>query len=100
MLISCEMPVPSKEEAEGRWWLDHLFLDQDEIPTLVELKRSTNTRLRREVVGQMLDYAANAVVYWPIEEIRARFTSNCEHRSVDSRNLLEEFMDGGEEEDF
>ena len=45
----------------------------DANPTLVEVKRSSDTRERREVVGQMLDYAANAVVYWPIETIRARF---------------------------
>jgi len=28
---------------------------------VVEVKRGTDTRIRREVVGQMLDYAANAV---------------------------------------
>ncbi len=44
-----------------------------EIPTLVEVKRSTDSRIRREVVGQMLDYAANAVMSPPVEEIRARF---------------------------
>jgi hypothetical protein len=38
-------------------------LDQDAIPAIVEVKRSTDTRIRREVVGQMLDYAANSVVY-------------------------------------
>jgi hypothetical protein len=37
------------------------------VPTLVEVKRSDDTRIRREVVGQMLDYAANGVVYWPGE---------------------------------
>ena len=54
----------------NRWSLDHLFLDQEGIPTLVEVKRGTDTRIRREVVGQMLDYAANAIVYWPVEELR------------------------------
>ena len=53
----------------------HLFLDQDGIPTLVEVKRSTDSRIRREVVGQMLDYAAKAVMFWPVEEIRARFVA-------------------------
>jgi hypothetical protein len=33
--------------------------DQNAVPTLVEVKRSSDTRIRREVVGQMLDYAAN-----------------------------------------
>ena len=71
------MAVPSEEGGGGRWSLDHLFLDQDAIPTLVEVKRSTDSRIRREVVGQMLDYAANAVAYWPVEQIRARFEARC-----------------------
>ncbi|MCA9150276.1 MAG: hypothetical protein KDA92_13290, partial [Planctomycetales bacterium] len=65
LLVTREMAVPGELKGGGRWSLDHLFLDQDGIPTLVEVKRSTDTRIRREVVGQMLDYAANAVVYWP-----------------------------------
>ena len=47
------------------------------MPTLVEVKRSDDTRIRREVVGQMLDYAANGVVYWPAERLRADFESRC-----------------------
>jgi hypothetical protein len=65
LLIKREMGIPAEEEAAERWSVDHLFLDQDAIPTLVEVKRSSDTRIRRAVVGQMLDYAANAVVYWP-----------------------------------
>ncbi len=47
------------------------------MPTLVEVKRSADTRIRREVVGQMLDYAANGVVYWPAERLRSDFESRC-----------------------
>jgi hypothetical protein len=43
----------------------------------VEVKRSTDTRIRREVVGELLDYAANAVQYWPIETIRQWFEESC-----------------------
>ena len=71
-MISREMSLPSEEQGSVRWSVDHLFLDQDAIPTLVEVKRSNDTRIRREVVGQMLGYAANGVVYWPIEKIRAK----------------------------
>ena len=91
LLVSREMGVPSEEEAGGRWSLDHLFLDQDGIPTLVEVKRSSDTRIRREVVGQMLDYAANAVVYWPVETIRAKFEARCEKEGIDSDQVLGEF---------
>ena len=38
--------------------MDHLYIDQNAWPTLVEVKRSKDTRIRREVVGQMMDYAA------------------------------------------
>jgi hypothetical protein len=78
LLVRREVGVPSEEAGGGRWSLDHLFLDQEGIPTLVEVKRSTDTRIRREVVGQMLDYAANAVVYWPVEQLRAAFATRCQ----------------------
>jgi hypothetical protein len=56
-----------REAGVGSWSLDHLFLDQAGVPTLVEVKRSSDTRARREVVAQMLDYAANAAGYWTVE---------------------------------
>ena len=77
LLIKREMPVPAEDGGGGQWSVDHLFIDQDGVPTLVEVKRQTDTRLRREVVGQMLDYAANAVVYWPIDALRDEFITEC-----------------------
>ncbi len=71
LFVTREAPVPDKEGATGRWSLDHLFLDQDAIPTFVEVKRASDSRIRREVVGQMLDYAANGLRYWPVESIQA-----------------------------
>lgn len=71
LLISREFGVPDKDEGTDRWSLDHLFLDQDATPTLVEVKRSSDTRIRREVVGQMLDYAANGQKYWPGDRMRS-----------------------------
>lgn len=70
ILIAREMGVPSEEGGSNQWFLDHLFVDQNGVPTFVEVKRSTDTRIRREVVGQMLDYAANATEYWNISDIR------------------------------
>jgi hypothetical protein len=63
LLIRRELAVSDGEDA-GRWSLDHLFVTREAIPVLVELKRAVDTRLRREVVGQMLDYAANAGAHW------------------------------------
>jgi hypothetical protein len=93
LLVSREVGVPDGEDAAGRWSLDHLFLDQDAIPTLVEVKRGADSRLRREVVGQMLDYAANAIVYWPIEAIRAKFEARCDSQQEDPVQLLEELIE-------
>lgn len=92
LLIRREAPVPAEEGGGGRWSVDHVFLDQDAIPTLVEVKRSKDTRLRREVVGQMLDYAANAVVYWPVEKIQADFETNVATHGRDPNVVLQEFI--------
>src|SRR4051794_13711833 len=73
LLVKRETAVPEIEDGSGRWSLDHLFLDREGVPVLVEVKRSSDTRLRREVVAQMLDYAANGVAYWPIEQISGVF---------------------------
>jgi hypothetical protein len=93
LLVSREVGVPDEENGSERWYLDHLFLDQDAVPTLVEVKRSSDTRIRREVVGQMLDYAANAVVYWPVETIRAKFETACEHQDDDPNQLVAELIE-------
>ncbi len=75
LLVAPEIGIPGSEGGGDRWALDHLFLDQDAVPTFVEVKRSSDTRIRREVVGQMLDYAANATQYWPVDRIRAQYES-------------------------
>jgi hypothetical protein len=62
VLIGQELGV-GPEEGGSRWSVDHLFLDQDAVPTIVEVKRSSNTQIRREVIGQLLEYAANGVKY-------------------------------------
>ena len=92
LLVARELGVPDDEGAADRWSLDHLFLDQDGIPTLVEVKRSSDTRIRREVVGQMLDYAANAVLYWSPETLRARFEAGCEARHEDASDVVTRFQ--------
>ena len=97
LLVTREMAVPGEQDGAGRWSLDHLFLDQDAIPTLVEVKRSSDTRIRREVIGQMLDYAANAVAYLPVEEIKAKFESRCKDDGVVPEAELAEFL--GEAQD-
>jgi hypothetical protein len=82
LLVRREMGVP---DAGGSavWSLDHLFLDAEGVPVVVEVKRSSDTRIRREVVGQMLDYAANILAHWPPERMRnQRQVQSCVEVSV------------------
>ncbi len=90
LLIKREVSLVAEADGGGRWSLDHLFVDQDAVPTLIEVKRSSDTRIRREVVGQMLDYAANAVVYWPVERLRSYFEAGCEADRVDPAERIAE----------
>jgi hypothetical protein len=86
MLLHREFAVPDEKGTAERWSLDHLFLDQEGIPTLVEVKRSTDTRIRREVVGQMLDYAANGVHGWG--SLRVAFEKICLEEGVDAESKV------------
>jgi hypothetical protein len=94
LLIDREIGIPDQQDGDSRWSLDHLFLDQDGVPTLVEVKRSSDTRIRRELVGQMLDYAANAVAYWPVEAIRSQFRRRCDDEGTVPEERLSAFLAG------
>ncbi len=95
ILIKREQGIADTEGAADRWSLDHLLIDQDAIPTLVEVKRGESRRTRREVVGQMLDYAADATRTWDVEEIRRGFEESRE----DADDALGELLDSDEEPD-
>ena len=63
LLIRREAPV-------GSWSLDHLFVDQHAVPTLVECKLLENPESRRDVIGQIIEYAANAKLTWSDGRLR------------------------------
>ncbi|MEU5186722.1 hypothetical protein AB0G83_06110 [Streptomyces klenkii] len=88
VLVAREMGVPTSAENGPAYWLDHLFVDADGVPTLVEVKRASDTRIRREVVGQMLDYAANGARYWPGALLQRSFEETC---VADGRSLEEAY---------
>lgn len=93
LLICREAGIPGSEDGGGRWSVDHLLVDQDAVPTLVEVKRSQDTRIRREVVGQMLEYAANASTYWTLDSLRAQFSATCQRGGRDAGQVLSEFLE-------
>lgn len=90
LLVSQEAVVPDAEA--GRWALDHLFVDQDGVATLVEVKRKSDTRLRREVVGQMLDYAANGSLRWTAAYLGDAFAATCLAAGIEPDESLAEFL--------
>lgn len=93
LLVSREMGVPGDVTEGNRWSLDHLFLDQDGIPTFVECKRAIDTRSRREVVAQMLDYAANGIEYWSIDQIHQIAAATAQQRGKALEEELKILLD-------
>ena len=85
ILIRREMPVAG-------WAVDHLLLDQDARPTLVEVKRGSNREIRRNIVGQMLDYAATAAGVWSGGGLRRAFEQNAASRGADPLIELKELL--------
>lgn len=73
ILIRREQGIADTTGSHDRWSVDHLIIDQDAMPTLVEVKRSSNTEIRRTVVGQLLEYAAHASQTWSADELRQSF---------------------------
>lgn len=90
LLISREMGVPGGDASGRAFSLDHLFVDSECVPVFVEVKRASDTRIRREVVGQMLDYAANGVKYWPIEALQEALTKRALASNRDVAELVKD----------
>jgi hypothetical protein len=95
LLIRREVPVPADQGGSNKWSLDHLFLDDEAVPTFIETKLATNPGIRREVVGQMLDYAANGSVYWPIKQIRGWFEDTVNAGGGNADSALAAFLGDG-----
>lgn len=73
ILIDREVGISETKDASPIWSLDHLLIDQDAVPTLVEVKRGKNREVRRAIVGQLLEYAAHASVSWTVADLRDAF---------------------------
>lgn len=94
LLIRREQPIADREDGSGRWSLDHLFVTRTGVPVLVELKRAVDTRLRREVIGQMLDYAANGTAYWQGGRIAESYAATMAESGRDADAELVTFLAG------
>lgn len=76
----------------GRWSIDHVYLTRDALPVLVEVKQASDTRLRRRVIGQLMEYAANAVLYWPEGSLRESFERRVEDEGGKPDEELAKFL--------
>ena len=92
-----EKSVAESAGTSGRWSVDHLMVDQDAVPTLVEVKRGENPEIRRTIVGQMLEYAAHAAATWSKDELRRSFEESCRDQARDPEQVIGDLLGPDEE---
>jgi len=90
-LLRREMPISG-------WSLDHLFVDQYGVLTLVEAKLIENPESRRDVIGQIIEYAANAVKLWADGKVRQTVSETFAGHGKNLDSELQVFL--GEEGDI
>lgn len=61
-----------REMDTGSGRIDLLFVDNNGVLTFVETKLCRNRGARREVIGQLLEYPANALELWEKGEVREK----------------------------
>ena len=99
ILVTREKGIAENVDSGARWALDHLLVDQDAVPTLVEVKRGRNSEIRRAVVGQMLEYAAHAAQSWSAPELRHAFEESTSARELDPADELAQLLQEDEPPD-
>lgn len=100
LLVSQEYGIADGEGGSDRWNIDHLYLTRDAVPVLVEVKRASDTRGRREVVAQMLDYASHGTAFWSGSDIAARFQRTATAQGIDADQRLQDFLNEADAETF
>ena len=95
ILVTREQGIADTPEGGPRWSLDLLIVDQDAVPTLAEVKRGSNTEIRRTIVGQLLEYAANAAHTWTADTLQRTF----EESNDDPDAVLADLLQEGKEPD-
>ena len=99
ILIAREKGIAPTPGAGARWSLDHLIIDQDARPTLVEVKLRDNSDIHRKIVGQMLEYAAHASETWTADELRQTFEESARSQDRDPDEVLGKLLQDEDEPD-
>lgn len=81
------VPVCTELDTRGAGYADALFLNHLGMPTLVECKLWRNPEARREVVGQILDYA-RALRRWTYSDLQRESARARKEQGFDLAHLL------------
>jgi hypothetical protein len=81
-----------REVSIGSWSVDHLLVDQEGVLTLVETKLAENPESRREVIGQVLEYAANAEASWRDGRLQERAAAYWTKQGKDVNDVLRQHL--------
>lgn len=92
ILIAREKGIAETSDTGARWSLDHLIIDQDARPTLVEAKLRDNSDIHRKIVGQMLEYAAHAAETWTGDDLRRALEESARAQSRDPDEVLADLL--------
>ncbi len=99
LLITREMGIAKTPDSSAWWSLDHLIVDQDAMPTLVEVKRGSNPEIRRTIVGQMLEYAAHASHTWTADQMRQTYEESARNIGLDPDEEIRQLLQADGEPD-
>ena len=99
LLITREKGISETSDSGARWAVDHLIVDQDAVPTLVEVKRRSNSEIRRTIVGQMLEYAAHASRTWNADQLRRTFEESSASQGHKPSEVLGRLLETDDEPD-
>jgi hypothetical protein len=96
-LIAREFKVPG---SSGKYRLDAVFVNQDGIPVLAEVKRACDVRIRREIIGQLIDYINKFAIHVTSELLKTHFEQSCVMRRTTADAELDDLLVGGSRESF
>ena len=99
ILVGREKGIAETSDTGVRWSLDHLIIDQNARPTLVEVKLRDNSDIHRKIVGQMLEYAAHASETWTADDLRRTFEESAVAQGHDPDKVLAELLQDKDEPD-
>lgn len=94
MLIDQQFRTPGLKR-----WIDLLFVDQDGIPAIVETKLASNPEIRRDVVGQIVQYGASIVANLKVVALQEAFSRRCDREGKNPEKELDVLLFGSREAD-